>query len=101
MKKLLTMRETCELLRISYSTLHRWLNARAVPMPVNGRGRGKRMLWSEESLLAWVNRHSEQPAPAPPSVSSQTHRNRETKSFQERQRLAAETLQRHRLARSK
>ena len=102
MNRLLTQWEVCEFLRISYSTLCRWLNAGTFPQPVNGRGRGKKLLWTQDAITQWMNRNSESIDIAPlVNVCNPSKLKREAREWEERQRLAKATLERHAACRRK
>lgn len=95
MTRVFTQWEVCRWVRISYPTLNNWLNAGTFPQPVNGRGRGKRLLWTEESILSWLNQHTAPVNPPPPSISPAKQQKLETKAFEQRQEVARQTLLRH------
>ena len=95
MTKLFTQGEICALLRISYQTLCRWMNAHAFPLPINGRGRGKKLLFTEQSVLEWIHRHNAPVDTTPPIVSPAKQQKREAKAFNQRQEAARQTLERH------
>ena len=42
---------------LSYSTLCRMMNAGTFPQPVNGRGR--KLLWTQSAIAAWMCQQSE------------------------------------------
>ena len=88
MKKLLTRKELCELLRIGDSTLYRMIKAGEFILPVNGRGR--KSLFCPDAVEAWVK--SRQQPVAQATVTSPTAKARD---FAERQKRAAEALARH------
>jgi excisionase family DNA binding protein len=93
MEKLLTVREVTDLLRISYSTLYRWLRAGKFPVPVNGRG--NKLLWHQSQIQDWSNYRKSASATSN-AVTSPASQRRQAKSFQERQAAAEKSLQRHR-----
>jgi len=93
MEKLLTVREVTDLLRISYSTLHRWLSAGKFPAPVNGRG--KKLLWHLSQIEDWANYRQSQSATST-TVTSPTQRKQRDKDYRNRLAVADATLQRHR-----
>ena len=66
MKKLLTRRELCEVLCITYPTLNRMMNdGRFDVRPVNGRNR--KLLFDPDAVEAWIKRQQTLiPAPTPP-----------------------------------
>ena len=90
MNKLLTQRDLCELLRVQYSTLNRWLNAGTFPQPVNGRG--KKLLFDPDAIEDWVKSRQQ---PAVPIPTPSTKRRRDKNSFEQRQVAAQAVLQRH------
>ena len=90
MKKLLTQRDLCELLRVQYSTLNRWLNAGTFPQPVNGRGR--KLLFDPVAIEDWVKSRQQ---PVVLTTTPPAKRRRDKKSFEERQAAAQAVLQRH------
>ena len=94
MNRLLTQGEVCELLRISYPTLCRWLNAETFPQPVNGRRR--KLLFDPDAVEAWI-KNQRGPPVSTPAVTCSTKQRNDTRSFQERQRLAELSLQKHSL----
>ena len=91
MNRLLTQQEVCDLLRISYPTLYRWMNSGTFPAPVNGRGR--KLLWTQDAIEEWTNRQSPVNAPTPAGAAK---KRRERKSYEQRQALAEAALRRHR-----
>ena len=94
MNKLLTQADVCELLRIKYGTLYRMLNTGDFVPPVNGRGR--KLLFDPAAVEAWIKSRQATTATAPPNVNSPI---REMNDYQKRQKLAAQTLQTHRVSR--
>ena len=94
MNKLLTQRDLCELLRVQYSTLNRWLNAGTFPQPVNGRG--KKLLFDPAAIEDWIKSRQQSAAPA---FTSPAKRRRDKKSFEQRQTAAQAVLQRHAIER--
>jgi len=58
MKRLLTQGEVCELLRCSYSTLCRMMNAGDFLSPINGRG--KRLLFCSDAVEKWIQARQQQ-----------------------------------------
>jgi excisionase family DNA binding protein len=93
MEKLLTVREVTDLLRISYSTLYRWLSAGTFPAPVNGRG--KKLLWHLSQIEDWANYRQSQSAISA-TATSPTQRKQREKDYRERLAAADRALQRHR-----
>ena len=87
MEKLLTTKEVCELVRVKYSTIYRWLKAGTFPKPVTERGR--KMLWTPESIETWMKRSDviivHVPSPA-----------EERKALQQRQKAARDAVERRR-----
>lgn len=94
MGKLLTLHEVLELTTVKYQTIHRWLNAGMFPQPVNGRGR--KLLWTQESIEMWMNRQS-MPV-SNPIVPTSKERRQAEKSYQARLDAADAALERHRKA---
>ena len=92
MNRLLTQRDVCNLLRITYPTLYRWLKDGRFPEPVNGRGR--KLLWSPEVVEEWVNARS----PVPISVPTKSEKQK-AREFIERQKRAKDTLAKHGITR--
>ena len=93
MNRLLTRKEVCALVRSSYPTLCRWLDAGLFPQPVNGRKR--KLLWTEQQIEEWMNRQSAPVNATPLPNVSPSQQKRETKAFQQRQEAARQTLLRH------
>ena len=66
MEKLLTTKEVCELVRVKYPTIDRWLKAGTFPKPITGRGR--KLLWTQESIETWMKKEDviivHKPSPA-------------------------------------
>ena len=91
MKKLLTVNEVTERLRLSYQTLNRYLNAGTFPQPVNGRKR--KLLWTEETIEEWVNRNA---TPQPAISFARASKRQQDKEFHKRQEAAEKALERHR-----
>lgn len=96
MDPLLTQREVCALIRISYPTLARWLTAGTFPKPVNSRGKGRKLLWTQSVIEQWMNQQST-PSNAKAPLDSRSAK-REVKAFEERQKKASQALDRHRKA---
>ena len=74
MTRLLTKKELCELLNVSPQTLYRWVDNCTFPAPINGRGRGKKLMWGEQQIEEWINRQSapiQSPAVTSPSKQQQ------------------------------
>jgi len=92
MNRLLTQRDVCDLLRITYPTLYRWLKDGRFPAPVNGRGR--KLLWSPGAVEEWMNARS----PVPISVPAKSERQK-AREFIERQSRAKATLAKHGISR--
>jgi excisionase family DNA binding protein len=90
MNRLLTQQEVCELVRISYPTLYRWLKAGTFPTPVNGRGR--KLLWAQSQIEEWTNRQSTVTNEVAPPSKTERQKARE---FAERQERAHRTLESH------
>ena len=91
MKKLLTQKELCELLSISYPTLNRMMNDGRFIQPVNGRG--KKLLFDHDAVDAWLSEKNR----APPQVSVPPGRSEKQRArdFAERQERAQRALERH------
>lgn len=96
MNRLLTQQEICELIRISYPTLARWLTAGTFPQPINGRGR--KLLWTEDAIQDWI-RHRQSTVTPPVQITTVKQRKRQERAYQERQQRAEQALQRHRINR--
>ena len=92
MEKLLTLHEVLELTTVSYQTIRRWLNAGTFPQPVNERGR--KLLWTQESIETWMNRQS-MPV-SNPIVTTPKERRLADKAYQARLDAADAVLERHR-----
>jgi len=95
MEKLLTLQEVLELIRVSYSTLRRWMNAGTFPQSVNRRGK---LLFIQSSIAAWMCQQSESVSRHTPTVTTSKERRQAEKSYQVRQEAALATLERHRKA---
>ena len=96
MEKLLTLQEVLELIRVSYSTLRRWMSAGTFPKSVNSRGK---LLFTQSSIAAWMDQQS---APVSiPTVTTSKERRQADKSYQARQEAARLAIERHRLAKVK
>ena len=91
MEKLLTLQEILELIRVSYSTLRRWMNAGTFPKSVNSRGK---LLFTQSSIAAWMDQQS-MPV-STPTITTPKERRQAEKSYQVRQEAARATLERHR-----
>lgn len=92
MNKLLTQRDVCALLRISYPTLCRWLNEGRFVQPLNGRKR--KLLFDSIAVERWVNTRQQ---PVIPAVSSLPAKQKQrAKERQRRLELARTALERHR-----
>lgn len=94
MNRLLTQQEICELIRISYPTLARWLTAGIFPQPINGRGR--KLLWTQATIEEWMNRRQSAAAPMVKTLTTRQRKKLE-REYLERQQRAAAALQRHEL----
>ena len=95
MEKLLILREVLELTRVSYPTISRWLKTGMFPQPVNGRGR--KLLWTQDSIAQWMNRQSE--PVIIPVITTPKERRQADKAYQTRQEAARIALERHRQSR--
>jgi predicted DNA-binding transcriptional regulator AlpA len=95
MEKLLTLQEVLELIRVSYSTLRRWMNAGTFPQSI---GRGK-LLFTQSSVENWMDQQSE-PVNTP-VVTTSKERRQADESWNSRQQAARATLERHRKAKVK
>ena len=94
MEKLLTQREVCELLRISYPTLNRKMNAGDFVPAVNGRG--KKLLFDPDTVRSWIKSQQQiAPTSASPNVSNPAHQKREEIAYRDRQKAAQKVLARH------
>jgi len=93
MKRLLTQREVCELLRCSYSTLCRMMNAGDFLQPINGRG--KRLLFCSDAVENWIKARQQQAVPAVSSPSP-TKQKQLDKDKARRLQAAREVLEKHR-----
>ena len=96
MRRLLTRKELCELLGISYSTLNRLMNA-GVIYPVFGRGR--KLMFGPDDVDALIRSRqssSRSPPPLPSSISSPAKQNRKVEAdFAARQNDAKNRLLAH------
>ena len=93
MRRLLTQGEVCELLRCSYSTLCRMMNAGYLVPSINGRGR--KLLFDPDAIEAWIQARQQTVIPAvsspPPTKQKQPDKDRKR-----RLQAARETLEKHR-----
>lgn len=97
MEHILTQREVCVLIRISYPTLARWLTAGTFPQPINSRGKGKKLLWSQDAITQWIHQQQSTPSSVTLSKVNSVQRKQEAaKSFEQRQLTAQKILERHR-----
>ena len=96
MRKLMTQGEVCELLRISYSTLCRMMNAGNFLNPVNGRGR--KLLFCSEAVEAWINARQSQQAIMPAGIIPNPAKKQKQRDKDKQRRLenARAALERHR-----
>ena len=90
MDRLLTTREVCDLLRISYPTLNRWMNDGRF---VTSVGRGK-LLFDPDTVEAWIKNQQTPPIPAS-TTTSPTKRKSQEKDAKRRAELARQALDRH------
>ena len=90
MKRLLTRKELCELLRIEYSTLNRMMNAGEFIASVNGRGR--KLLFDPDALERWLQDRQQS---VTPTATTSKQRRKDKKAFEQRQADAQSTLDRH------
>jgi predicted DNA-binding transcriptional regulator AlpA len=98
MERLLTIKDVTEMVCLSYSTLHRQMKVGAFPQPVNGRGR--KLLWTKESIETWTNRQEISVANMP-VASTAAQQRRKTKDFLQRQEAAKASLAKHQVGRKK
>ena len=92
MEKLLTLKELRTLTTLSYQTILRGMNAGTLPQTVNGRGKGRKLLWTQESIEAWMNRNAtSQPAMPPVNPSKR----KQDKDYKDRQSAAALIIAKH------
>jgi len=91
MIRLLTKKELCELLNVSPQTLYRWVDNGTFPAPVNGRGRGRKLIWGEQQIEEWVNRQS-----APIQSPTVTSPSKERQDKNRRLKAARASLENHR-----
>ena len=97
MRKLLTQKELCELLRIKYSTLYRMMNdGRFEVRPVNGRG--NKLLFDPDAVDAWI-KSCQSPVAHATSIRIAKSEKKHARDFAERQQRADDALQRHALNR--
>lgn len=102
MNRLLTVRDLCDLLTITYPTIYRWIKDGTFPEPVNGRK--KKLLWSKDSIEEWMNRNQQSTPDNTVSHKVDTpakQQKREAKSFEQRQTAARQVLERHRKTKGK
>lgn len=97
MNRLLTQKEVCALVRITYPTLCRWLNTETFPQPVNGRKR--KLLWTEQSISEWMNRQVSQIIT--PSITYSKEQRQQDRARQRNVELARQALERHAAGRKK
>jgi predicted DNA-binding transcriptional regulator AlpA len=95
--RILLIDEVASLLRVSTSSVHRWLGQRrkgigSFPLPISSKG-GK-LRWLSNDIESFLESHSASP---PQVISPVRQMRRDKKDFQKRQLLAAEALQRHRI----
>ena len=92
MRRLLTRKELCELLGISYSTLNRLMNAGELT-PVFGRNR--KLAFCPDVVEAWIKSRQPSPISSPP-VSNPAKQNRKAEAdFAARQNAAKIRLLAH------
>jgi len=92
MEMLLTREELCKRLRITYSTLYRWMKEGLFFQPVNGRGR--KLLFDPDAVEAWITARQSPVTPTAATCPAQRRR-RDKKAFGQRQAAARTTLQKH------
>ena len=92
MKKLLTRKELCELLGISYSTLNRLMNAGEI-IPVFGRGR--KLLFCPDAVDALIRSRQSSPPSSPPASNPAKQNRRAESDFAARQSAAKNRLLTH------
>ena len=98
MRKLLTQKELCELLRIKYSTLYRMMNdGRFEVRPVNGRG--NKLLFDSDAVETWI-KSRQTPVAHAAGIRIAKNEKKHARDFAERQQRAADALQRHALNRN-
>ena len=86
MDKLLTTKEVCEVARVKYPALNRWMKAGTFPLPVGGRKRerGRKLLWTQKAIETWMN----------PEVEPIGTPDQKSKEYRQRQEKAREVLRR-------
>ena len=94
MNRILLISEVSELLRVSESTVNRWLvesrkGEKTFPLPVSARG-GKRW-WTRDSIEAFIDSQAIAASPVPARK-----QRRNAKAFQERQNATDIALARYR-----
>jgi len=99
MDKLLTVRDACALLCVSYPTIYRWLRDGRFPEPVNGRGR--KLLWTQATIEQWMNQKSTSGNTTSPSFSIPVRQKQEKKTMQHRSEVAQSVLAKHAMGRRK
>jgi excisionase family DNA binding protein len=92
MKKLLTRKELCELLRISGSTLYR-IQKDGELLSVNGRG--KKQTFDPDTVEAWIKSHRTAPIPVFDTITPAKVLQHETEDFEKRQNHAKMRLLAH------
>ena len=97
MRRLLTRKELCELLGISYSTLNRLMNAGEI-IPIFGRGR--KLLFCPDAVDALIRSRQALPIPSP-TVPRSKERRQQDVDRQRRIELARQALERHAAGRKK
>ncbi len=95
MKRLMTLREVCDYVRCSETTVRRWIaearhGAGTFPLPVQER-KGGRLLFDPQALAHWANARPATPQQTPPLGSSK----REQPDKKRRLELARVALERH------
>ena len=91
MDRLLTRKEVCALLRISYPTLCRWMNDGRFIQPL---WRYRKLLFDSDAVEAWIKNRQTTPIPAP-IVTNPVKRKKQEKDAQRRAELARQALDRH------
>ena len=89
--RLLTKPEVLDRLRISYPTLHRWVQTGRFPKPIGYR----KLLWSEKQVNDWIDRVPPDGEPVSTLVATLTERKKKKKAFDQRQEAAAAKLLQH------
>jgi len=94
MRALWTLKDVTKVVPLAYTTIRRMIITGRFPGSVNGRNR--KLLFDPDAIEAWIKNQQSTPSNTPQNITSSKQLKREKKSFEERQKIAQKSLDRHR-----